>query len=366
MLTDSDSGRLFVKGTGDTFYRLTNADGKTWLMPVRNMRVGMNLYQPSGRNGKLLKSLFPLLHRIPLVRKKIGAQAEQYRLCEELSGLVGSLFKEQDLEFAVFYGTPCAHQKITVQLSRRQRILGYLKVSDNAEVGALFRHESRVLEHLHRKGVTDIPKCLYCGTLSDSFSVFVQDTTKSCSSKVVHHWMPMHDVFLDGLHRKTHKILLFEESDYYQTLLDLQKHIGWLPKEIDASKVVGAIGEIISEWQGKEVDFSAYHGDFTPWNMFVENGRLFVFDWEYARLTYPPMLDRYHFFTQTLIFERHWEAKDIVGVLQADECRWVNRDYYKLYLLDVISRFTVREKGNAETMTPAMKVWGDILHYLCK
>ena len=36
---------------GEVFYRLMNGDGKVWLMPARNMRVAMNLYQPSGIKG---------------------------------------------------------------------------------------------------------------------------------------------------------------------------------------------------------------------------------------------------------------------------------------------------------------------------
>lgn len=35
------------------------------------------------------------------------------------------------------------------------------------------------------------------------------------------------------------------------------------------------------------VEYGVYHADFTPWNMSVEEGQLFVFDWEYASLTYP-------------------------------------------------------------------------------
>ena len=41
----------------EKFYRFGNADGKYWIMPVRGMRTAMNLYQPSGIKGKMLKDL---------------------------------------------------------------------------------------------------------------------------------------------------------------------------------------------------------------------------------------------------------------------------------------------------------------------
>ena len=82
--------------------------------------------------------------------------------------------------------------------------------------------------------------------------------------------------------------------------------------------------------------------------MFVEKNELFVFDWEYARMLYPPMLDKYHYFTQTAIFEKHWDAKEIIKYISSPEAQWVDKESYILYLLDIISRFTIREKGNID------------------
>ena len=357
---------FLTRGAGGPFYRLTNAEGKEWLIPVRHMRVALNLYQPSGRNGKLLKALFPWLHRMPLVRRIVGARMELCTLNGGLKDLLSQLFHEQELEFSVFYGTPCVHQKITVQVSHGRRILGYFKLSDSQEIGSLFQHEAHVLDVLHHSGMADIPACLYNGRLEDTTHVFVQDTVKTQKSRVVHHWTPIHDAFVDALCWNTRQTIRFEDSNYYQTLTGLKEHIDWLPKEVDAALVVAAVDETITKWKGREVDFSAYHGDFTPWNMFVESGRLFVFDWEYARLSYPPMLDRYHFFTQTAIFERHWTAKEVIDCMQTNACNWVDVECYKLYLIDVISRFTIRERGNASAMAHSIKIWGDILEYLCK
>src|SRR5690606_7709614 len=37
------------------------------------------------------------------------------------------------------------------------------------------------------------------------------------------------------------------------------------------------------------------HGDFTPWNTFFVDGKLYVFDWEYADRGYPAGYDAIHF-----------------------------------------------------------------------
>ena len=99
--------------------------------------------------------------------------------------------------------------------------------------------------------------------------------------------------------------------------------------------------------------------------MFVEKGELFVFDWEYAKMTYPPMLDRYHFFTQTAIFERHWHLEDIIRYINSDNGKWINTDSYKAYLIEIIARFTLREQGNVDgDIAKSMKLWNSLLSFL--
>lgn len=90
---------------------------------------------------------------------------------------------------------------------------------------------------------------------------------------------------------------------------------------------------------------------------------MFVFDWEYAQNSYPLMLDHYHFFTQVAIFERHWGAKDIADYMSKEAGKWINTKDYRLYLLDIISRFNMREKGNFRgDVARTMNIWISVLY----
>lgn len=365
MQVDSILNRFLIKGTGKHLYRFSNTDGKTWLMPAQNMQVAMNLYQPSGRNGKIVKALFPWLHRLPLIRKIIRAESVYCDINDELKRLFCQLFHETEIEFSIFCGTPCIHQKITMQVSKGKRILGYCKVTDSEEIAVLFRSEAYILKELSRKELKETPTCIFCGEMTNEIKLFVQSTVKTRKSLVVHKWTAQHEDFLDRLYQSTQQVIAFEQSDYYRTLTDLQLHIGWLPQEVNAALVMFTINRILSQYQGQEVNFSAYHADFTPWNMFMEGGKLFVFDWEYARLTYPPKLDRYHFLTQTAYFEKRWTASQIIEYINSENGKWIDRETYSLYLLEVMARFTVREKGNITGgMAESFRTWIALLEYL--
>lgn len=349
--------KIISKGNGNRYYRITNADGKSWLLPAHNMRVALNLYQPSGRNGKLLKALFPWLHHIPFVRKAIKAETICCTLCEELKELLQRVFECKEIEFAIFEGTPCVHQKITIQLSCGKKILGYCKASDNSEILALFERETAILSQLAESGVTDIPQPLYCGTMSNGVHIFIQSTAKTTKSQTTHTWGVLQERFLAALHEKTKQLLPFEDSDYYRTMTALQEHIDWLPANIDREVITTAIARVMAEYSGKMVEFSACHGDFTPWNMFVECGKLFVFDFEYAARTYPAGIDRCHFEIQTMRLEQGADNSEIVQLYKERENPLLTK-----YLLSIIAQYTMREKGvyDKETMH-VFELWARLL-----
>ncbi len=343
------------------FLRFGNADGKQWVVPVKNMRVALSLYQPSGVKGKLVKTLLPFLYWLSPVRKAIKAESLNSTLQDELKKILEEIFGE-NIEFSIFEGTPCVHQKITIQVSRGKEILGYCKASDNKEILSLFEKESTLLRKLEQKGVTGIPRALFCGTLSNGLHIFVQSTTKTTRSKVVHQWSALQEKFLATLHEKTKQTILFEKSDYYKTLTALQEHLDWLPASIDRVVITTAIAGVKEKYHDHVVEFSAFHGDFTPWNMFVEKNELFVFDFEYAALTYPAGLDRYHFELQTANFEKKMTAEEQIFYLQS--CEWVDKEKLVMYLLSIITQYTLREKGKYATQLEQIFVlWVKIIKH---
>lgn len=352
--------KILIFGKGEECLRFGNADGKRWIMPCHGMRRAMMLYQPGGIKGKLVKALLPLLYWLPAVRKAIKAESLNCTLSSELQSLLGRLFGVEKVGFSIFEGTPSVHKKITMQLTCNGKILGYCKVTENKDIAALFARESDTLALLRDKGVKNIPQVLFCGTLSNGVSLFVQSTIKSHSSKMTHRWGALQENFLATLHESTKQAILFEESDFYNAITTLREHIDWLPSTADKEAVAKAVETILNKHKGKVVEYSAYHADFTPWNMFVEKGELFVFDFEYSALTYPPGLDRYHFELQTAVFEKRTPLQSIIGHFMAAE--WAEKERLAMYLLDVMSRFTLREKGKVSgDVAGPFEVWSALL-----
>jgi thiamine kinase-like enzyme len=253
-----------------------------------------------------------------------------------------------------------------MQISHGNRILAYCKFSDKEEINALFLHEQTVLNRLKEKRIESIPESLYCGMLSDTVYLFVQSTVKTKRSRVLHQWTDLHRQFLHELKQNTEQKIPFEETDFLYSIQLLQRNLSYI-SAANRESVAKAIAKVLNYYKGKVVCFSAYHGDFTPWNMFEENKQLYVFDWEYARLTSPVYLDWFHFFTQCAIFEQHLQAEEILHLYtqRKNELPDSVEDadfYYTCYLLDIVSRYANRDRGiYDQSMANSMAVWTKLI-----
>jgi len=351
------------------FYSFRNQDKKYWLIPEKNMKTGLSIYQPSSLKGRVVKIIFPLFKNVKFIQYITGTKIFNCKLNSNLLSLLEHLFGTSELEFSLFGGTPSIHRKVIIQVFKGNKILAYCKVTTSEEIKKLFINEYLLINHLHDIGIENVPKGLYYGSLNDNLDVFIQSTTKSSMSQNIHSWSILHWNFLQNLMEKTVQFLPFEQTDFYESLSKLSSRIKYL-HDIDTSVLLATTNKILNSFSEKEVAFSVYHGDFTPWNCYVEKGRIFVFDLEYAKRTYPPYLDWFHFFTQVALFKHKANATEIFEMFKKKSKDLISFFddpvlMYKCYLLDIISFYLHREKDNLTgDVKKNMIIWVELLTLL--
>lgn len=359
---------MYKVESGVGFMRLANKDNKVWIVPNKSINTALSIYQPSSVKGKLLKVVLPILSKVPQLYRTINAQRVSLTIDHLLRELICKVLGIDTFEVAIFEGTPSVHKKYTMQIFSGSKILAYCKVSNKKEIIELLKNEAKILEHLNGKGISGIPTCLYCGTIdsSNEHIIYITSSERTPESQSTHSWGRAHWDFISELHNKTKSKLPFADSDFAKSLQTLRGYLKNLPL-LDTLLCDSTINSIEDYYDNQEVEFSAYHGDFTPWNMFMEKDELFVFDWEYCCLSYPPYLDWFHFFTQTAIFERNLSSDQIVAEFKntASQTRVYIKDVelsYKMYLLSIISKYIDREGGNLSQATKELlSIWMDIL-----
>lgn len=343
-----------------SFYRIENSDGKIWLMPRKNTKTAFELYQPNGLKGKLLKKFFPYLKDFSIVKSKLKITEVTSPLSSECYTVFKKIFGVEDPEISIFLGTPSVHQKTTIQIFKGNKILGYAKISEKKEIIDLFQKEKEFLIYLSSLGVGNIPKPLYLNQKNEGGFLFIQDTNKTKDSKSPESWTLLHENFMIDLHKKSGSKIPFRCSDLFLSLEYLKDNIHCLSKYVNLPILENSINDILKEFSNKEVLFSVYHADFTPWNMFLNEKGLYVFDWEYSSCLYPYGLDKYHFHIQQWIHVNHWDIDKIFEQLKLKE--WYDPFIFKIYLTDIISRYLKREnKIHSSIFIQSLKIWVSLL-----
>lgn len=348
-----------------------------WIVPIHSSSVAiasLALYQPSLLRAKYLKQLATVLIRSRIPLFFLRAQVCLKKHDEEIR----QLFKMQHLSYAIFLGTEGSHKKLTVQVMDEQAaILGYIKVSNKREIEGLIKNEAQTLEYLSRLSISNglFPKVIFHGSVKNR-NILVLDTLKSVYSKYQSNLSDAHINFMYEIFQKTARNAKYKESNFAK---DLGERTAQLESGRLRNSYESALNFIESEIGNQEMPFGICHRDFTPWNTFFHNDKLYVFDWEYAKKEYPPLLDMYHFIIQDGILVRHLSPEGLLKrVLKYDKLlsRYsrligisdkLSMPLLLCYLLDISLLYIEKEKGKVEGETKyKVDIWSKMIDLVYK
>lgn len=282
------------------FSVLPSGKAPRWLLPLgdtNQMLASCQGYTPYRPAARLLKAM--LLRVIKAGWKGTGCRQVLVASKDPLplEVLVREVTGEREPVFAFSLGPLGAFRKMTAHAMRPSgEILGYLKFPVAKAATERVRHEAEVLERLWLFPALrpHIPTILHAGTWAERYVLF-QSPGPSCRGPV--EFGSLQESFLRtlwGIYQveKPGSAVVEEVAARWQKALPL----------MDAElKDLGAkaLKRADSELNGLTVPCGIMHGDFVPWNMRVNDTRLFLFDWEYAAWEAPRSWDFFHFQVQT-------------------------------------------------------------------
>ena len=53
---------------------------------------------------------------------------------------------------------------------------------------------------------------------------------------------------------------------------------------------------------------------------------------------------------QTAVFEKHWGVAELKRYMGSEEGAWIDREMLEMYLLDVMSKYVIREGGKVKEL----------------
>jgi thymidylate kinase len=312
--------------TNASFRWLALRDGRGYLIPMncyRDAVSALRLYNAQTLKAKAAKKLlavalrggvgWPFLRKVQVLNRRDVTEKEKKKtsLLERLN----EILQQRGLSFAISLGTPGRNRKPVIQvLSQKGETVAYAKVGWNEATNALVRNEADVCGYLSAAcfAAFAVPAVLYAGWWEDRFLCIQSAPT-------------------DNIETAPQKLA----SEYVAVLEELRSfHIRWMPLKESAfwrklSQRVATLqdsfhGDILQqglcrlEESHHTLPFYFCHGDFAPWNAHLLNGRLFIFDWEYADFEAPPLWDLFHFAVQTMWLLQNRTPTDVLQAVFDD------------------------------------------------
>lgn len=350
---------------GRSYLILRNHGGKYWVLPETQLRMGMELYQPTTNKGKLIKWLYPMMHKFALLNAVLQIDMVSIHFSPLVKWVGEVCFHTTLLPAFYFLDSPIeSNHKLTAQFSNGKKILGYGKFTDSPNVAEAFRREGDILAQLKIAGVDNVPTCLACGEENGVY-YFAQTTQKTPGAKNITKFLPEHEAFLTELYKKTGVAMGFRHSYEYALLEALA---GYLEAdcEHDSTLLQKMLRKIEKKTEAVVTHLCCGHNDFTPWNTYWTEGNLQVFDFEYAQMNCVPYLDAFHYWLQPLILDQKRSPEEIMRNLTELKSLPLSdgmqlEEWFALYLLKIIAFHYRRNDGKFDWNDWCYKIWRQLL-----
>jgi len=318
-----------MNNTSQSFFYINNPDGTIrWIVPAdQKQPYFLYLYNGSGWRGFLINNFYKIGFKLGLKKW----------ICNGTFEVTGEIKMPKD-SYAIFTGTKGENRKVIITNGEPNRPDGYLKIPLTTKARRLTETEGAVLKALEKYDfkTLEIPKSRF-----EKKGVWVSNV----QPKKYKNETEISTTHLNGL------MDLHINTGEQQTIVDLPAWKGIqsdlsnlsasnIQNDLSPSKaqeLIGLLCQLKKEFTGAEL-LTTYqaHGDFTPWNMFIDsnNEKLHLFDWELSERL-PALYDLFHFVFQTGVLVKKQSYNEIKATIDKILDQPNFQQFIKAYNIDV-------------------------------
>ena len=309
--------RLDAPARVDRWFVFPNTGGSHVLLPVgrRGFRAGLCLLPAGRRRWRVVRWILGRVARLGMVGR-LGLE----ELVVAVKGTAEApalpwLAEEMETEVTVALGVPGLFRKAIVLVSGKDgAVRGLLKLSLTRASRAQVHHE---IETLRTGPGVDFPASAaptllghgegeHGAWLAQSFLAGRRSPDAIGTA---------HLDFLAEMHRRTARHLPLEEMEVFRAIRTRLETDAPAADARWVSAMVGLRDALLHGLAGRSLPCGRSHGDFTPWNLVLDDGRLAAFDWEFSREEVPALFDLVHFQFQTGVLVHHLGAVGLLAEL---------------------------------------------------
>lgn len=297
-----------------SFYYVNNPDGSIrWIVPQQAEKPHfLALYNSNSLKAWIYKQGVQLGYT--LGQKRSLFQGE-FSLADQHSwALPELLFDLAGHEYAIFTGTAGNTRKTVAAIAPKGNVTHFIKIAHTDRAQSLIDNEGAILQKLSNKNwkTLQIPEVT---PLSQDNMLMLSNV----NPQIHENSAELTNIHIQGL-KEIWESTSEKKVEVLSWVSEIKNKLSNLPDPADFPNDLNkkTLRELINNLkcieeelsQEKTLPVSLAHGDFTPWNMYVTQKHLHLFDWEYAREDYPLYFDFFHYFYQSEILLRR-KSRDL-------------------------------------------------------
>ncbi len=290
------------------FFYINNPDGSMrWFYPSGGDEAShLELYNAGGLKAGIYKAITRMAWRTGTQQLLASGS---FRVQQILVESVKKKYGIQEGETPSFFtGTRGATRKMVIELHRGRSSAGFIKAAFTPEARRLLENEYNMVTTLGKYDFTSLSIPKVSGRINGHTRL---SNIKPAVIIPAGRITAIHIRALAELYAMSHERKAVTDTAIWQSILTnmdfLTQELVFI-NQLDREKVKNLVGLLRQLYKtvptGLSVPVSLSHGDFTPWNMYCDEKRLYVYDWELASNGIPLFFDLFHFTYQSVILQQ--------------------------------------------------------------
>lgn len=358
------------------FSYVANNDGSMrWIYPSENKTASfLNFYNASTFKAKVISSGIKTAFTLGLSRLVAKSSFSILHKKELKPNRDYMLIPHKT--YSIFTGTAGLNRTALIELSNKGKSSHFVKVPIAKTSEKLIETEANVLKGLEGKfNSFKIPQVFKVDGLNEC----VTSNEEVVNKKRANDLKEQHFLALSEMLVKTIGKSKIKDCSVYKNGLN---NISFLEEHSNSARherVVRLLKNLTAQLDpNQEIVTSMAHGDFTPWNMYVSDKELYVYDWELSREQFSSLFDLFHFHFQTGILIERIALNDILKRIKNSLNNPIIQKQVnihsidtevalKLYLLGVVSYYEalyLKQGKHSEQNQWQFNMWEEALLHL--
>ena len=349
------------EGTIVTLLVINNPDGSPrWICNAKSKEpLFLKFYLIESMKSQLIALTIKAIFFLGLQKVIFKTIKTNFKILKEDSAPIINISKDN---WALFTGTVGPNNKILIYKKGKNKSSFY-KIANSEKALSLIKKEEKAINELEAiKPITfTFPKAdrIRRKILKlEDISLFGTRTTR---------FGHLHQLVLDEMYTKTSKSIEANALPIFNSCL-LKLHRLEECNDMRIPKgMLKKLRIMLDAMRHKTIAVGFSHGDFTPWNMYVKNEKLAIYDWELATSLMPIGYDAFHYIIQqgVLVDKKPWKSiiKEIKSkVTQEQFLQWPR--YGSLNIEEYLGFYLVINAISCLALFADQSKWHTQVHWL--